>query len=86
MARRDGGSSERDEIEPVADRLSDIIRSTIRQSDIMTQMNESQFTIILTDTSTVNASVAINRIRSKFDVDGENAGYELRSEVQDIES
>lgn len=52
----------------------------------MTQMNESQFTIILTDTSTVNASVAINRIRSKFDVDGENAGYELRSEVQDIES
>lgn len=86
LARRDGGSSERDEIEPVADRLSDIIRSTIRQSDIMTQMNESQFTIILTDTSTVNASVAINRIRNKFDADGENAAYELKSEVQDIES
>ena len=86
LARRDGGSSERDEVEAAADRLSDIIRSTIRQSDIMTQMNESQFTIILTDTSTVNASVAINRIRNKFDADGEDMAYELKSEVQDIES
>lgn len=63
--------------------LADVIRNTIRQSDIMTQLNEAQYMIILTDTSTESAETAVIRIINRFEAE-ENTGCKLAYDVTDI--
>ncbi len=65
--------------------LADVIRHSIRQSDIMAQLNEVQYMIILTDTTTVNAETAIVRILNRFD-EAEGSVYSLTYDVSDISS
>lgn len=60
-----------------------MIRNTIRQSDIMTQLNEAQYMIILTDTSTESAETAVIRIINRFEAE-ENTGCKLAYDVTDI--
>lgn len=62
--------------------LAEVIKGTIRQSDIMSQLNETQFMIILTDTTKENANLALNRINTRFSQVEEN--YKLIYEIQDI--
>ena len=80
-----GRDGTRYDLDAASVELADVIRTTIRQSDIMAQLNEAQFMIILTDTSTENADTAIIRIVSRFESE-ENPGCKLIYDVQDIRS
>ncbi|MEE0956270.1 MAG: HD domain-containing protein [Eubacterium sp.] len=63
--------------------LAEVIKGSIRQSDILSQLNEIQFMIILTDATVDNADIAINRIMDRFaSISG--GEYKLTYEVRDI--
>ena len=65
-------------------RLAGVVKSTIRQTDVECQLGLSQYMVILTDTSNVNAAIALMRIRRAWEEVRENPGYKLSFEVQDI--
>lgn len=72
-----------EELLDASGQLAEAIKASIRQSDIMSQLNESQFMIILTDTTEGNADIAINRIMKNF-ASAAGEEYKLTYEVRDI--
>ena len=64
--------------------LADVVKKTVRQTDVESPLGLSQYMVILTDTSNVNADIALMRIRHAWEELGENPGYRLSFEVQDI--
>lgn len=65
-------------------KLSSVVKSSIRQTDVECQLGLSQYMVILTDTSPMNANIALTRIRRAWSALEENPGYQLSFEVQDI--
>ena len=64
--------------------LADVVKKSVRQTDVECQLGLSQYMVILTDTSRVNADIALMRIRRSWEELEENPGYRLSFEVQDI--
>ena len=64
--------------------LAGVVKRSIRQTDVECQLGLSQYMVILTDTNSVNAEIALMRIRRAWDEVEENPGYRLSFEVQDI--
>ena len=83
------GPSEKDLAEPQLhekwmENLASVVKQSIRQTDVECQLGLSQYMVILTDTSSVNAEIALVRIRRAWEALGENPGYRLSFEIQDI--
>ena len=64
--------------------LAGVVKKSVRQTDVECQLGLSQYMVILTDTSRVNADIALVRIRHAWEELEENPGYRLSFEVQDI--
>lgn len=65
-------------------KLSDTVKKCVRQTDVECQLGLSQYMVILTDTSTVNAEIALLRVKNAWEKLEHNPGYTLTFEVQDI--
>ena len=65
-------------------RLAGVVKKSVRQTDVECQLGLSQYMVILTDTSRVNADIALMRIRRAWEELDQNPGYRLSFEVQDI--
>ncbi len=65
-------------------KLSATVKRCVRQTDVECQLGLSQYMVILTDTSTVNADIALVRIKKVWDSLEHNPGYSLSFEIQDI--
>ncbi len=65
-------------------KLSATVKRCVRQTDVECQLGLSQYMVILTDTSTVNAEIALMRIKNSWEKLEHNPGYTLSFEVQDI--
>ena len=64
--------------------LAGVVKKSVRQTDVECQLGLSQYMVILTDTSRVNADIALMRIRRAWEELEQNPGYRLSFEVQDI--
>lgn len=83
------GSSAKDLTDPQLhdqwmENLATVVKQSVRQTDVECQLGLSQYMVILTDTSSVNAEIALVRIRHAWEALGENPGYRLSFEIQDI--
>ncbi len=66
------------------EKLSTTVKKCVRQTDVACQLGLSQYMVILTDTSTVNADIALLRIKNAWEKLEHNPGYTISFEVQDI--
>ncbi len=65
-------------------KLAATVKRCVRQTDVECQLGLSQYMVILTDTSTINAEIALMRIKNTWEKLEHNPGYTLSFEVQDI--
>ncbi len=66
------------------EKLSETVKKCVRQTDVSCQLGMSQYMVILTDTSTMNADIALLRVRNAWEKLEHNPGYTISFEVQDI--
>lgn len=64
--------------------LADLIKKCIRQTDVECRLGFFQYMVILTDTNSINAEIALMRIRNSWEKQENNPGFSISFEVQDI--
>ena len=63
------------------DTIRELLRSSLRQSDVVTQNGRNQFVVLLLEMSAYNIEVVIDRIMDKWNESDELKGYELSYEL-----
>ena len=64
-----------------AEEFTDILRSSLRQSDIVTQSGKNQFMVMLLEMSHFNIEVVIDRIMGKWNANEALQSLELSYEL-----
>ncbi len=69
------------ESEPEPETVKELLRSSLRQSDVVTQNARNQFMVLLLEMSPHNIEVVIDRIISKWNAKDDLKGFELTYEL-----
>ena len=71
-------------IEDAAEQLLDAIKSSLRQSDVVSQNAKNQFMVLLQEVESTNIEIVINRIMEKWEAADASAMFTVKSELDAV--